>query len=286
MLQIKCKPSRLELKMRFIILCVFVFGSILTAANVGAEAYRVEKLAGKQVSEGLPGLSNKSDNSALVDSGLDLDSDNKKPESNKNRKNSSKNNNECTLKPLWSRLVIPESGFKDLDDDDKLRNSCSVEHDWETYQQNNNKFFMGVQGPSGSGRYWNITIGLGQLKDKKPKRGICFVVSTLGWRTLQKFRRLNWLEDLDGDLKPELIIWNSFYLDDTLQPLRTGISAWVYSIYADQLILNTELTRKLSLELSYAYLKPIPRLNANLYNSRHQISRVLKSMGSTKCKFK
>ncbi len=191
----------------------------------------------------------------------------------------------CELQPIWVKLDLPEQGFKDLDDDKKKNNICKIDHDWQEFKFAGQKYYSGVSGPEGSGRYWNITIGVSELNRKNPTRGLCFVVSTIGWRTLQRYPRLQWMTDLDDDGTPEFIIWNSFYLDDSLQAQRSGISVWVYKILGEQLILDSSLTRKLSLKLSKAYLKSLPRANSSLYRSRRKISRILSGIAKSKCKF-
>jgi hypothetical protein len=65
-------------------------------------------------------------------------------------------------------------------------------------------------GPEGSGRFWTVTLGLASRQDPKPSRGVCFVTSTSAWRILTvtsngpaTLSPLRWLDDLDGDGKPE-----------------------------------------------------------------------------------
>ena len=192
----------------------------------------------------------------------------------------------CKLQPMWREQRFPDVGFKDLDDETKVRNPCKLNQSWETFVHQGMKYFVSIKGPSGSGRYWNITLGLAQAHDIIPTRGICFTVSTVGWRTLQRFRALEWLINIDSGATPQLVLWNSFFLDDSAMPQRSGLSVWVYNIGVDGLQFDEAATRHRYLELKNAYLKPLARTNLRVYKSRHQIARVLDIIATNRCRFK
>jgi hypothetical protein len=116
--------------------------------------------------------------------------------------------------------------------------------------------FVYAAGPAGSGRYWNVTIGIAKRQQSKPSRGICLVTSTAGWRTLQQFKKspLSWLDDLDDDGKAEVIIWSSFPLREEASMAEYGLMAWVYRAHSENsLVIDRDLSRKMAGEIAKAY---------------------------------
>jgi hypothetical protein len=68
---------------------------------------------------------------------------------------------------------------------------------------------------------------------------------------------LRWLDDLDGDGKPEAIVWDSFPLRDEAEQYQSGLAAWVYRVDpAGVLTLDWSLSRRMAGEIAGAYRSP------------------------------
>jgi len=80
--------------------------------------------------------------------------------------------------------------------------------DWLKAASKTFNLWIDAEGPFGSGKYWNIAVGLSGKRETTPTRGVCFMTSALGWLTLQHFKdvALPWADVLDSDGKPELIV--------------------------------------------------------------------------------
>jgi hypothetical protein len=84
-----------------------------------------------------------------------------------------------------------------------------------------------------------VTVGVGPANAAEPRRGFCLETTTIAWRRLVAGLRardrqdslpapLRWLEDVDRDGRPELVIWSSFPLSEEGLPIESGLVAWVY----------------------------------------------------------
>jgi hypothetical protein len=91
---------------------------------------------------------------------------------------------------------------------------------------------VAADGPTGSGRYWTVAIGLAEPGQTVPQKGFCLMTNTLRWRTLQGFSPspLPWLGDRDSDGRPEVIIWDSFPLREEATAAEHGLMAWFYQV--------------------------------------------------------
>jgi hypothetical protein len=99
-------------------------------------------------------------------------------------------------------------------------------------------------------------IGVARKQHSKPIRGVCLRTSTVGWRTLERYKRapLGWLDDLDKDGKAEFILWSSFPLRADASLAEDGLMAWVYRVDSENsLAIDWELSRKMAREIAEAY---------------------------------
>jgi hypothetical protein len=144
--------------------------------------------------------------------------------------------------------------------------------------------FVHPDGPNGSGRYWTVTVGTAGKQQRVPGRGFCLSTSTVGWRTLQRFGRpLAWVDDGDGDGRPELILWTSFSLVDEPSMAEFGLVAWVYELDArGTLAIDWDLSRKLARELALAYRSTLEEGGGN-QPSRDRAAEELEAFAEGRC---
>ncbi len=152
--------------------------------------------------------------------------------------------------PPWKKIVIPNRGFWQLTTGD----SCAVPDsaNWQFSRFNKVKIAVLARGPEGSGHYWQIFIGLAQNDETRPSRGICLETSTIGWRNrrLPDDSPLFWLNDLNNDSKPELIIWDSQPLSSDSIHTAFTLVAWVFAFDGVSTFLFQEaLSKKLNARL-------------------------------------
>jgi hypothetical protein len=163
----------------------------------------------------------------------------------------------CLMRPDHFQIRLPRDGLTWLDGDD-LSGGCGnvPAEKWIRNSSGSLDLFVYANGPSGSGRYWKVVIGVARRQQSKPIRGVCLRTSTVGWRTLERYKRapLAWLDDLDKDGKAEFILWSSFPLrEDTSLP-EYGLMAWVYRVDSENsLAIDWELSRKMAREIAEAY---------------------------------
>lgn len=163
----------------------------------------------------------------------------------------------CLMQPNYLEIRLPSRGLTRLPGED-LSGKCDdvTKEKWVRKSAGSLDLFVYADGPSGSGRYWDVTIGVAQGQRSKPKRGVCLTTSTVGWRTLQHYKRtpLPWLDDLDNDGRSELIIWSSFPLREDASMAEYGLVAWVYRLASqDTLIIDWDLSRRMAREIAEAY---------------------------------
>jgi len=191
----------------------------------------------------------------------------------------------CLMQPNRVSIRLPEEGLIWLEDE-ILKGACeAVPPDaWRRASSKTAHAFVHADGPAGSGRFWTITVGLSEKLEPRPTRGACFMASTVGWRTLLRFKDapLPWMDDLDNDSAPELIVWNSFPLRQEATEAEFGLNAWVYQIGArGDLAIDWKLSRRLAGELATAYRAP---LNDQLLRPmRNNGARALEAFATGSC---
>lgn len=194
----------------------------------------------------------------------------------------------CLMKPPWVAMQIPEKGFVWLEGQEFQGDCDTVAADkWERSPSKTFDLFVYVDGPSGSGRYWVVTVGVASKHEKNPSRGFCFMTSTVGWRTLQQYKKLPlpWIKDLDGDKRPELIIWDSFPMSEQASLAEYGLIAWVYQVdVRGRLTIDWRLSRKMAREIATTYRKPLKQDYAWLHQEfRNQIAQALETFSKEAC---
>ena len=163
----------------------------------------------------------------------------------------------CLVRPDHFQLRLPSHGFRWLQGEEPAGRCEDVPaKKWLRQPSKSFDLFVFADGPSGSGRYWNVTIGVQKKQQSNPIRGICLNTSTVGWRTLQQWKRvpLAWLDDLDDDGNAEFIIWNSFRLREEASMAEYGLMAWVYRVESENsLAIDWDLSRKMATEIAQKY---------------------------------
>ncbi len=191
----------------------------------------------------------------------------------------------CQMAPVRLRIQVPARGFVWLDDE-LHTGSCEgmkIEN-WKRRPSSRFDLLVHAAGPSGSGRFWNLAIGIAKSDEIKPLRGVCFTTSTVGWRTLQfcKNLPLPWIDDVDADGDAELIIWDSFPLEEGASMAGFGLTAWVYRhATKDSLLLDWALSRRMARDLAQAYLAPLEAPNLSKY--RAKAAEALKLFAEQRC---
>jgi len=193
---------------------------------------------------------------------------------------------ECLFSPPMQLLPFPEKGFDALNDY-VFNCEYSNELNWEKLRGKDYNLFVHADGPEGSGRFWSISYGFSPGKKDIPDKGICLISSTTGWRTLRKYESpIFWAADIDKDGNPEIIIWDSFYLDpDMPTNVETGIIAWVYKyIEGKGFELSIALSKKVISTILVAYNNEIEGADSYLIEKRLMASEALSDFLNNKCK--
>ena len=157
---------------------------------------------------------------------------------------------------------------------------------WLRNPAGHHALFVHADGPSGSGRFWRISVGVADSGEVAPARGFCLETSTAGWRTLQRFGRtpLPWLLDLDADRKPELIVWDSFAVSQEATASEFGLVAWVYQFDPPSTFtLDGDASRVLAHELAAAYRAPLETPAHSLARARAAAARALEAFANAEC---
>ena len=146
--------------------------------------------------------------------------------------------------------------------------------------------WVNAQGPTGSGRYWKITIGVSENDAERPERGVCLGATTLGWRTLQEIEGggLAWIDDVDHDGKFEILLWDSFPLREEASAAEQGLVAWVYRLDGrDELQLDMTLSRQMAKRIAASYRSPLKNPSAGLSALRAQAAAALAKFADGGC---
>ena len=193
----------------------------------------------------------------------------------------------CLMAPEYVSIPFPEKGLIALKlPEEGVNEECenTPNGPWTIKPSNKAFLFVNTTGPVGSGRYWEIMVGIGKENQTKPQRGVCLYTTTIGWRTLQSYSSpLMWNTDLDGDGKSELIIWDSFPLQNETVPGEFGLVAWVYQL-DDRACLRLDwtLSRKLALSIAESYRTELNR-GKRLKQTRNKAGHALEAFGRNKC---
>ena len=185
------------------------------------------------------------------------------------------------IEPRYHKLVIPEQGAAWIEPD-LADGDCSAEPEteWQLGNGAATGLFLQTEMQSGSGRYWNLRIGVGPSDEAKEPHGVlCIGTTTIGWRTLRQLgdEPLRWLGDIDNDGLDELILWDSFPID-VAQFGVFGLTAWVYSQSANnELTLNWQLTRQEIQRIANAYRQRIIGIDDAEQLRREQIADQLQT---------
>ncbi len=191
----------------------------------------------------------------------------------------------CAMAPAHLRIQIPVRGFAWLPGEEGTgRCEDLAGKQWRRRPSGRFDLLVNAQGPSGSGRYWEVAIAIAKRQEKNPRKGVCLSTSTVGWRTLGTFKNspLPWIDDPDGDGKSELIIWEGFPLDRDQSAAGFGLTAWVYRPdSADSLSIDWDVSRKMAREIAMAYRTPMPGSSAA--DLRSQAAGALELFASGHC---
>ncbi len=108
-----------------------------------------------------------------------------------------------------------------------------------------------VDGPAGSGRFYNVGL---VIAGPRP-RFACLMASTVAWRHLvevaDRLAPLPWLDDLDGDGDAELITWHRLPWGGS--EFENALVPVVYVRVADQLVRRDDRGRALAARVADAY---------------------------------
>lgn len=193
----------------------------------------------------------------------------------------------CLMAPPQVQIPIPQNGITWLKGKEPTGKCEAVPAGkWVRKASGAQDLFVYADGPSGSLRYWTITVGIAKAGSPKPARGFCLEASTLGWRTLQQFKLspLPWLDDVDGDGKAEFILWDSFPLRADASMSELGLTAWVYRLTSDgTLVIDWDLTRKLVREIAAAYRAPLKTPPPNPSPLRAEAATALEMFADARC---
>jgi hypothetical protein len=191
------------------------------------------------------------------------------------------------MRPDHLQLRLPSHGFKWAEGNES-GGKCKAVPAKNWFRQRSGSFdlFVYADGPAGSGRYWNVTVGLAKRQQPKLIRGICLVTSTAGWRTLEQWKKvpLPWLDDLDDDGKAELIIWNSFPLREEASVAEFGLMAWVYRVDSeDSLSIDWDLSRKMAKGIANAYRSSLDSTVPSRFSLQAQAAEALDQFVDKQC---
>ncbi len=195
----------------------------------------------------------------------------------------------CRMNPPWVTIQMPESGFASIDPIGESECMDSLAGKWKRYAGKSYDLMLVLDGPGGSGRYWNNAVGVVKKEDLAPARGICFEASTIGWRNLQGFEKggLPWAEDLNGDGDPELIIWDGFPLnddEDTPDTPYVGLMAWVYRTGdGEKFDLDWEMSRKFAARIAVEYHKSLLGMDTSMKMIREKAAFALETFAKEGC---
>jgi hypothetical protein len=193
----------------------------------------------------------------------------------------------CRMAPSVIRISLSHEDFEWLEGEEQTGPCEKVPNaKWIRKRSKPFTLFVYADGPSGSGRFWHVTIGVSEIDLAKPARGNCLTANTVGWRTLQQYKvsPLPWLDDVDGDGKAELILWASFPLRKEASSAEFGLTAWVYRLTSDgTLVIDWDLTRKQAREIAAAYRTPLANSLQTIAPLRAEAAADLEMFADERC---
>ena len=192
----------------------------------------------------------------------------------------------CLMSPGSLKIPFPAEGFTWLKGEEEAGPCEAVPTErWTRKRSGTHDLFVSADGPSGSGRYWTITLGFAESGSPVPRRGTCLTTSTVGWRTLQHYRNspLPWLDDVDGDGEAELILWASFPLRQDASAAEYGLTAWVYRLDRHDLKLDWDLSRRMARDLASAYRTPLSVPSPHITPLRAAAAAALEKLAQGRC---
>ena len=191
----------------------------------------------------------------------------------------------CLMQPMYRSIPFPEKGLTEAFEA-AMEIPCKGTEAgaWTIGRSNQGTLFVHADGPAGSGRYWTITVGIGAEGRTEPLRGVCLQTATTGWRTLPRYKSpLVWNGDLDGDGRSELILWDSFPLNNDASPAAFGLIAWVYRLEQNaSLNLDWGLSRDLALDIAESYRTELDG-DEGLKALRRKAGEALEAFGRDEC---
>ncbi len=195
----------------------------------------------------------------------------------------------CRMAPPRQALRLPAGRMMWLAGESESGPCESVgENDWTRTPSRPVDLWVHADGPSGSGRYWTLTVGTGLKADVAPSRLTCFSTSTVGWRTLRRFGDgpLPWTADGDRDERGELIVWTSFPLSDSATAAEFGLMAWVYEMQgAGVLGLDLAQSRRMASRIAAAY-RDTAGVDRDLAPLRRRAVESLAAFAGARCRIR
>jgi hypothetical protein len=194
----------------------------------------------------------------------------------------------CWMQPAHLSMRLPDSGFT-RPPGEALIGACGdvPMEDWHRGDSAMGMaLFAHADGPEGSGRFWDVTLGVATKQSLVPIRGVCVSTSTVGWRTLQRYSRgaLPWLDDVDDDGSAEFIIWDSFPLHGEASMAEYALVAWVYRLASqDSLVIDWDLSRVLARSLAKEYRLPLDTVSGHLGKLRAEAAEALDKFADGRC---
>ena len=86
---------------------------------------------------------------------------------------------DCVISPPFLSIQVPNSGFE-WRVEEPFEGECPTvaKELWRKQEGRSMDLLVAADGPSGSGRFWTVTIGLGKPEEFPPRKGFCIQTST------------------------------------------------------------------------------------------------------------
>ena len=193
----------------------------------------------------------------------------------------------CQMRLSQDAIALPDRGVQWTDAAPRSGPCPAVPDSAWTRRPLNDSLdvMVAAQGPSGSGRFWTVTMGLAPTDANRPTRGRCLRTSTDGFQALPAaaVAPLTWLQDRDADGTPEITLWGAFALTAEHHPPPIALTAWVYDVSADGAFpVNWHLSRTMADTLARAYRRA-DASSATMATTQTQAARQLEAFASWQC---